>query len=58
MNRGIDSGIPVGTTYTTRYSYDTNYRLLQQTDPLGNTDHLHLRQLQPRAVPAGRPADA
>ena len=37
MNRGIDSGIPVGTTYTTRYSYDTNYRLLQQTDPLGNT---------------------
>ena len=36
MNRGIDSGIPVGTTYTTQYSYDTNYRLLQETDPLGN----------------------
>ena len=30
--------------------YDTNYRLLQETLPAGNTYHLHLRQL---ATPAG-----
>ena len=36
--------------YLTTYSYDTNYRLTQETLPAGNTLHLHLRQL---ATPAG-----
>ena len=50
MNRGIDSGIPTGTTYTTLYSYDTNYRLLQQIRPAGQHHHLHLRHQQPLPV--------
>ena len=37
MNRGIDSGISTSTMYTTTYTYDTNYRQLEQSDPLGNT---------------------
>ena len=55
MNRGIDSGIPTGTMYTTLFSYDTNYRLLEQIRPAGQHHHLHLRHQQPLPVRPGEP---
>jgi RHS repeat-associated protein len=36
-NRGVDPGIPSSTGYTTRYTFDSNYRLLQETNPEGNS---------------------
>src|SRR5262249_27066486 len=55
MNRGVDPGIPTSTSYTTSYSYDTDYRLLKQVNPLGNTTTFTSNATTPPRYQRGTP---